>query len=195
MAKNSTTKSVDEAVAVVESTATVTSETVNENVKEVRSTAKTVKETTVKPLEDNDEIEVVSIIPNVSYKDNKTGDMYRWDEVGHVELMTFETLKNMCRNNKSYFTNLWLKPNDNRVVEKLGLKKTFEKCDFLMEESNYNKKNIEKICEAISECPNGLKYSIVNKVKDMVVNHRLSDIGVIRALEKHLDLDLISFLE
>lgn len=146
------------------------------------------------PLNDSDEIEVISIIPNVSYKDSKTLDMYEWDVAGHVEYMSFETLKNLWRSNKGYFKNMWLKPNDDRVINKFGLTKTFEKYEYLMNASNYTKKNIGKICDSIANTPNGLKIAICDKVKDMVVNGEVSDVTVIRALENRLNIDLIEFL-
>lgn len=159
--------------------------------KNKKNTKETVK---VEPLEDSDEIEVVSLIPNVSYKDSKTLDIYKWEEIGHVEYMTFETLKNMWRNNKGYFKNMWLKPNDDRVIKKFGLTKTFEKYEYLMDSSNYNKKNIKNVCSAISDTPNGLKRSIYSKVKNLVISGEISDVSVIKELERHLKVDLISFL-
>ena len=48
-------------------------EKMNEEIK--KSTTKTVME----ELRDSDEIEVISLVPNVSYKDSKTLDMYEWD--------------------------------------------------------------------------------------------------------------------
>ena len=159
--------------------------------KNKKNTKETVK---VEPLEDSDEIEVVSLIPNVSYKDSKTLDIYKWEEIGHVEYMTFETLKNMWRNNKGYFKNMWLKPNDDRVIKKFGLTKTFEKYEYLMDSSNYNKENIKNVCSAISDTPNGLKRSIYSKVKNLVISGEISDVSVIKELERHLKVDLISFL-
>ena len=41
-----------------------------------------VKETTTE-INDSDDVVMVSLIPNVSYKDNKNGYYYRWDEIGH----------------------------------------------------------------------------------------------------------------
>ena len=119
-----TAKTVVEEVAG-NTTAEMT-EKMNEEIK--KSTTKTVRE----ELRDSDEIEVISLVPNVSYKDSKTLDMYEWDKVGHVENMTFETLKNMWRNNKGYFKNMWLKPNDDRVINKFGLSKTFEKYESIL---------------------------------------------------------------
>ncbi len=192
MARTST-KSVNEEVAVVNPTATDISVAENKNEEEVVVT-KNISKVHLEPLDDSDEIDIVSLIPNVSYKDSKTGDMYEWEEVDHIEPMTFETLKNMWRNHKGYFRNMWLKPLDERVINKFGLTKTFEKYDFLMDESNYNRSNIQKICSTISDAPNELKYSLVNKIKNMIIVGELSDIAVIRSLEKHFNLDLVSFL-
>lgn len=189
MARTSTTKSVMEE-AVVETAMDMTEENMNESNK--KNTRKSIN---TEPLLDSDEIEVVSLIPNVSYKDSKTLDMYQWEEVGHKEPMTFETLKNMWRNNKGYFKNMWLKPEDDRVINKFGLTKTFEKYEYLMDGSNYTKKNINDICSAISNTPNGLKISLCGKVKNMVIDGEISDVSVIRALEKHLKIDLIDFLK
>jgi Txe/YoeB family toxin of Txe-Axe toxin-antitoxin module len=160
-----------------------------------KTTKNTKKLVNVEPLEDSDEIEVISLVSNVSYKDSKTLDTYEWREAGHVEYMTFETLKNMWRNNKGYFKNLWLKPNDDRVINKFSLTKTFEKYEYLMDGSNYTKKNINAICEAIKSTPNGLKWSICDKVKSLVISGEISNISVIRELEKSLRIDLISFLD
>lgn len=187
MGRKSTTKSAD-VVAVEETTAT-TIVSADNNMNEKND--KVVK---IKPLMDTDEIEVVSLIPNVSYKDSKTGDFYEWVKVGHTEPMTFETLKNMWRNYKSYFRNMQLKPLDDRVINKFGLTSTYEKYEFLMDETNYTRSNIDKLCESISATPNGMKFAICNKIKNLVVCGKITDIAVIRALEKHLNLDLTSFL-
>ena len=161
------------------------------NEETTKDTKKSIK---VEPLEDSDEIDVISLVPNVSYKDSKTLDMYEWDEVGHIEPMTFGTLQNMWRNNKGYFKNLWLKPMDDRVINKFGLTKTFRDYEYLMDGSNYTKKNINAICDAIKKTPNGLKFAICNKVKNLVVSGELTDVFVIREIEKRLQIDLLAFL-
>ena len=190
MARKSTDKSVVDTATVDSTVASVTTESnsVDVNIKTKRATRN------IEPLEDYEEIDVVSIVPHVSYKDSKTGDMYEWDEVGHVEPMTFETLKNLWRNHKGYFRNMLLKPNDERVINKFGLTSVFEKYEFLMNESNYTRTNINNICKTISSAPNGLKRAVCDKVRDLVANGKIADVSVIKTLEKHLNLDLISFL-
>lgn len=174
--------------AVVETENVVSEEMVD------ASTKKTTKEIMVEPLQDSDEIDVVSTIPNVSYKDSKTNDMYEWEEVGHVEPMTFETLKNMWRNNKGYFRNMWLKPLDERVIKQFGLTSTFEKYEYLMDESNYTRAKISEICEAISSAPNGMKFSVCSRVKALVCDGKITDYAVIKALEKELNMELSSLV-
>lgn len=182
------------AKSVVEEVATeALSDTVEKMNEEVKKTAKkTIEE---KPLDKFDEIKVISLVSNVSYKDRTTGDMYEWEEIGHSEYMTVETLDNMWRNNKGYFNNLWLKPDDDRVIKRFSLGKKFERYEYLMDGSNYTKKNIEEICEAIAETPISLKMSICDKVKSLVVNGEVTDVFVIRELEKRLKIDLIDFID
>lgn len=188
MARTATNSTIED--VVVENNIDDTVEEMNEK------TTKTIKKLIkVEPLEDSDEIKIISLVPNVSYKDSKTLDMYEWREVGHSEFMTFEVLKNMWRNDKGYFKNLWLKPMDDRVINKFGLTKTFEKYEYLMDGSNYIKKNINTICDAIKTTPNGLKFAICTKVKNLVIEGELTDIFVIRELEKRLKIDLIGFLD
>lgn len=187
MGRTATNKAASEEVVKND----VINEAENVNEEEKKSTKKTIK---AEPLMDTDEIDVESLVPNVSYKDSKTGDMYEWEEVGHIEPMTFDTLKNMWRSYKGYFRNMWLKPNDARVINQFGLTKTFEKHEYLMNASNYTKKNINAICDAISETPNGMKFAICDKVKSMVISGDISDAYVIRELEKRLKIDLIEFL-
>lgn len=145
-------------------------------------------------LSDSDVLEVESLIPNVVYEDNRTGNYYEWGEIGHCEDMTFDEIKNMHRKYKAYFTDMWLKPLDERVIKKLGLSRTYDKYDFLVDESNYTNDHIDEVLDGLSSAPASLKIAIVNRIKDMVADGTVSDIKVVRKLEKRLDIDLISFL-
>lgn len=183
---------------------------VNDETKEVESeasapsTAKAAKKsvttkkndaTNVKELDDKEEIEVVALIPNVSYYDRATGDRYEWENAGDVEYMTVEAIQRMRRNSRGYFEDMCVKPNDERVIKKFGMERYYEQHDYLMDTSNYTKDNITNVLDKFSSLrSNSLKSSIVNKIKDMIANGELSDAVVIRAIEKRLDIDLISLL-
>lgn len=151
--------------------------------------------TNIKELDDKEEIEVVALIPNVSYYDKATGDRYEWENAGDVEYMTVEAVQRMRRNSRGYFEDMCVRPNDERVIKKFGMERYYEQHDYLMDASNYTKDNITNVLDKFSSLrSNSLKSSIVNKIKDMIANGELSDAVVIRAIEKRLDIDLISLL-
>lgn len=151
--------------------------------------------TDAKELDDKEEIEVVALIPNVSYYDKATGDRYEWENAGDVEYMTVEAIQRMRRNSRGYFEDMCVKPNDERVIKKFGMERYYEQHDYLMDAFNYTKDNITNVLDKFSSLrSNSLKSSIVNKIKDMIANGELSDAVVIRAIEKRLDIDLISLL-
>ena len=148
-----------------------------------------------KPLENDDEIEVVALIPNISYRDMATSDYYEWYEAGDVEYMTFDALSRMRRNNRGYFEDMCLKPNDDRVIKKFGLNKFYDKYDYFMNPSNYGKDNISNLLDKFGDIrSNSMKLSIINKIKDMVDSGDITNVNVIRTIEKRLDIDLIATL-
>ena len=153
-----------------------------------------VKEAKTEKLLDNEAIAIESLIPNVSYLDSKTGDMYEWENAGDIVYMTMEVLKNMWRTHKGYFRNLWLKPVDDRVIKHLGMAKVFEKYEALMKATSYTRESIGKVLDEISSAPNSLKSSIINRIIAMVSEGELTDVRVVRDIEKRFDLDLISLL-
>lgn len=206
MARTSKSTNTEPAVdaATVEDSAVAAVNSVEENMNDETATAATKRTSRRKntrqsadvedALSDSDVLEVESLIPNVVYEDNRTGNYYEWGEIGHCEDMTFDEIKNMHRKHKAYFTDMWLKPLDERVIKKLGLSRTYDKYDFLVDESNYTNDNIDEVLNGISSAPASLKIAIINRIKDMVADGTVSDIKVVRKLEKRLDIDLISFL-
>lgn len=134
-------------------------------------------------LSEEEEIEVISLISNVSYKDSRTGDMYKWDNIGDIELMEVSVLKNMWRNNKGYFKSFWLKPLDDRIISLFKLQKFYDEYDFLLDNDSYTRENIEKISNIINNSNKEIKISVFNHVKTLIDNSIIYDINVIRELE------------
>lgn len=146
------------------------------------------------PLNKEDVIELVSLIPNVSYKDNKYGDIYRWEKPGDVVEMSFEVVNYLWQNHKTYFKAMWIRPLDNRVVKKFALESIYRDYDFLMDASNYIKENVNDICDSIRKTPQTLRFSLCNKIKSLVSSGEVSDIHVLREIEKSLNIDLIPLI-
>lgn len=145
-------------------------------------------------LRDDEEIEIMSIYPNVSYYDNKTGDTYKWERAGDVEVMDVATLKNLWRNHKGYFRNLYLKPLDDRIIKLFALESTYEKYEFLTNPDSYVRKNRDVICSTLDELAMPIKWSVSGAIKGMVANGEITDALVIKAIENKLDIDLMELL-
>lgn len=174
---------------------TVENSAVVDSVKE-KVVAENKKVIDTKTLKDDEEIIVKSLIPNVSYKDVKNNDFYEWNEVGHEEPMTYSVLKDMNRNHKSYFKDLWLKPQDKRVVKVFGLESTYKNYADLMVGDIYTMDNMNEIKEKFDALPSrGIKGTVVVKIKDMVANGEISDIRVVKNLERLLQIDLFDLLD
>lgn len=184
-----TSATVDEKDTVAETSKNVVVDKVGK-----KDEAKT-KRVKVEPLNDFDDIEVQSMIPNVSYLDTKNQDFYEWKNVGDIETMSFETLKNMWKNNRGYFKKLWIRPLDKRVIEKFnGLSKLYTEYDELMDINTYNRDNVQSIIKRILDMPHGTQHSVITLILDSVNNGKLTDVKVLRELEKSLGLDLISLI-
>lgn len=145
-------------------------------------------------LRDDEEIEIMSIYPNVSYYDSKTGDTYKWERAGDIEVMDVATIKNLWRNHKGYFRNLYLKPLDERIIKLFALESTYKKYEFLTNPENYVRKNRDMICNTLDELAMPIKWSISGAIKAMVTDGEITDALVIKAVEKKLDIDLMELL-
>lgn len=152
------------------------------------------EEVIVEPLTNNTEIEVKALRGGVSYYDKATGDRYVWEHEGDVEIMTFETLKNMHRTYRSYFTNLLIKPLDERVFDALKLRSIYEKYEYVFNIANYTKDEIENTIEQIKTIPTELKFTIFARITNWVTDGEISDIKVIKALERKFGLDLVELI-
>lgn len=147
-----------------------------------------------KPLSKEDEIEVIALIANVGYTDKKYGDRYLWENAGDVVSMPFEVVNYMWQGHKEYFKSMWLKPLDARVVKKFNLEHVYRDYDFLMDASNYTRDKVNEICDSIKHTPQSLKFAICNKIKSMVSSGAVSDVVVLREIEKKLNIDLIPLI-
>lgn len=175
-------------VAVDEPTATPIAMTGDSELK--KNTTKNIRAS----LRDDEEIEIMSIYPNVSYYDSKTGDTYSWERAGDIEVMDVATIKNLWRNHKGYFRNLYLKPLDERIIKLFALESTYKKYEFLTNPENYVRKNRDTICNTLDELAMPIKWSISGAIKAMVADGEITDALVIKAVEKKLDIDLMELL-
>ena len=79
-----------------------------ENIENSEEIVKNTKQSKIKQLKDNDKIKVISLIPNVSYLDKRTGDEYEWEESEQIEVLEYSVIRDMWKNYKSYFKNYYI---------------------------------------------------------------------------------------
>ena len=200
--RKNTTKDNQEKVVAEKATATPVKEDVVETAPDLPAT-ETVEEKPVKvatkpervKIDDDEEIDVQSFDSNVTYWDKATDETYFWEEVGEVISMPYGVIKNMWRNHKTYFRNFLLKPLDDRVVKELGLVKTYEKYEFLMDGSKYTKSNLDTIITTINGGTNGFKSAIFNNIKNMIIGGDITDIYVIKQLGNAFDIDFAGLVD
>jgi len=144
-------------------------------------------------IDENEEIQIESLIPNVDYYDEASYNNFSWGEVGHIEYIPFGIVNNIWRNHRGYFVNLWIRPLDERVIKKFRLDKTYEKYDFVLDKENYTRDNVDKIFDIISSMPNSSKISIINKIKAFVMTGEVTDVSVLVPLGRKLDVDFVNF--
>lgn len=194
-AKPTASKTAVEDVAVAGSAA-VMEDAIIKQADDIAIDASVAKKTSsLPPLQKDDDIEIVSLIPNVSYKDTHTGDIYNWEDAGQVETLPFDVVQRMWQKHKTYFKSMWLKPLDERVIKKFALEGTYEKYDFLMDGRSYTQDNIGRICDSIVATPANLKLSLCNKIKSLVASGKITDIHVISAIERKLKIDLLALVQ
>ena len=170
-------------------------ETKVSTVKSSSSNTNANKEVATKQLSGDYEVAVASFVPyRVSYDDSTTFDKYVWESVGDVQYMTLDVLTRMRRNHPDYFNNMELKPKDDRVVKKLNLNGLYDKYEHLMSADSYTRDNVGNVVEEIKSLRNGAKITVVHKIKGMVKDGEITDINVIRTIEKRLGIDLIAIL-
>jgi hypothetical protein len=200
--RKNVTKDNQEKVVAEKATTTPVKEDVVETAPDLPAT-ETVEEkpvkVTTKPervkIDDDEEIDVQSFDSNVTYWDKATDETYFWEEVGEVISMPYGVIKNMWRNHKTYFRNFLLKPLDDRVVKELGLVKTYEKYEFLMDGSKYTKSNLDTIVTTINGGTNGFKSAIFNNIKNMIIGGDITDIYVIKQLGNAFDIDFAGLID
>ena len=192
-------KNANQEVVATKTTKKVTTpaEKTKENIKQevVEKVEKPVTKPEKVELTDNEEIDIVALDSNIYYWDKTTDETYEWHEVGDVISLPFGVIKNMWRNHKNYFRNFLLKPLDERVVEKLGLTKVYDKYDFLNDGTQYTRGNIDYILSVIKGTTNSFQTSICNNIKNMIIDGEITDVYVINTLGRYFNVDFITLLD
>lgn len=137
-------------------------------------------------------IEVKALKPNIYYTCHKTLDSFIWNEVDDTQNMTLEQLKIMKIHHPKYFSRKWLYVDEETQI-KLGIQKyymeKFTANDYKLLFSN----DVEAVKKKLSLLLNKAEMTVIStKIKRDVQNGKITNVHIIRMLEKKFGLDLFS---
>lgn len=149
---------------------------------------------TDKILNDDTKITVQALVPFVYYTCPVTFETFSWLEVGDTQEMTFKQLRIMNAKHPRYFTEKWLKPLNDEVLDKLKLKRLFEnnlsRGDLKLLFGN----DVAAVEEMLANLNPDAKPELAQKAVKAAKDGRISNIKIIRLIEKHLGIEIMDLI-
>ena len=140
----------------------------------------------------DDVIPVKSItFGGLTYKARSTNAIYRWSQIGAIEYMTVAELNEMNNYKRDYLNKPLVILMDERAIKKFRLQKVYEnvaQINNLKKVFKSDIKTIERVVDRALDA--GMRDILISKTRQMIKNNTLTDINVIRLLEKKLQHDL-----
>lgn len=140
----------------------------------------------------DDVIPVKSItFGGLTYRARSTNAIYRWNQIGAIEYMTVAELNEMNNYKRSYLNKPLVLLLDERAVKKFRLQSVYENVAQISNLKKLFKSNISTISRVIDHALDvNMRDILISKSRQMIKNKTLTDINVIKLLEKKLQHDL-----
>lgn len=125
------------------------------------------------------------------YKSRSNNAAYIWNEIGAVENMTIAAIVEMNNYNTNYLNKPLVILLDERAVKQFRLTKTYEDVAKINNLKELFKSDIETISKTIDNAlAVNMRDILISKVRTMYKKKTLTDINIIRLLERKLQFDL-----
>lgn len=149
-------------------------------------------EFTFKDIDYHDFVEVYNLTPNpLIYVNYKTGEETRWDHFGDMAVFEVQELLHMRNTQKSFFTNPWIRINDERILKFLKVEKYYENvptCDNLDDLFDLS---VDELIERINDFTDSTKRLVAYRASELINAGLLDSMKMIEKLEKALGFELI----
>lgn len=166
----------------------------NKNLNPDNGAAEQIAPATSNVLNDDTRIVVEARVSAVYYTCPVTFETFSWLEVGDTQEMTFKQLRIMNTKHPRYFSEKWLKPLNDDVLEKLKLKKYFEnnlsRGDLKLLFGN----DVGAVEELLINLNPDAKSELAQKAVKAAKNGKISNIKIIRLIEKYLDVEIMDLI-
>lgn len=162
-----------------------TSDSINEN------------HTTIVGKQNNSEItndsmiECISGVSGLFYKSNLTpGYIVEWNSIGDIQYLPYRELISIRSSQRRFFEDNWIFIPDEEVLKKLGIERYYVNSIKSGNIEDVFSMKPEKIREFVPKLPNGTKESIATCAKQKIRSGELDSLGVLKALEETLNVEL-----
>ncbi len=128
----------------------------------------------------------------LTYKSKSTNALFRWNQIGAVEYMTVAELNEMNNYKREYLNKPLVVLLDERAIKKFRLSQVYEnvaKINNLKSVFNSDIATIERTIDMALKV--NMRDILISKVRGMIEKRTLTDVSVIKLLERKLQQDLL----
>lgn len=128
----------------------------------------------------------------LTYKSKSTNALFRWNQIGAVEYMTVAELNEMNNYKREYLNKPLVVLLDERAIKKFRLTQVYEnvaKINNLKSVFNSDIATIEDTIDMALKV--NMRDILISKVRGMIENRTLTDVSIIKLLERKLQHDLL----
>lgn len=127
----------------------------------------------------------------LTYKARSTNAIYRWPTIGSLEYMTVSELNEMNNYKRTYLNKPLVILMDERAIKKFRLQKVYENVAQINNLKSLFKSDMSTIEKTIDMAIDAnMRDILISKVRQMIKNGTLTNINIIKLLEKKLQHDL-----
>lgn len=128
----------------------------------------------------------------LTYKSRTTNAVFRWNQIGEIQPMTIGEINEMNNYKADFLRKPLVILMDEKAIKKFRLTPVYENVAKINNlGAVFNSGDMNKIDKVISDALSvNMRDILISKVRQMYKNRKLTDINVLRLLEKRLQFDL-----
>lgn len=128
----------------------------------------------------------------LTYKSRTTNAVFRWNQIGEIQPMTIGEINEMNNYKADFLRKPLVILMDEKAIKKFRLTPVYENVAKINNlGAVFNSGDMNKIDKVISDALSvNMRDILISKVRQMYKNKKLTDINVLRLLEKRLQFDL-----
>lgn len=127
----------------------------------------------------------------LTYRARSTNAIFRWNQIGAIEYMTVAELNEMNNYKRSYLNKPLVILLDERAIQKFRLQHVYENVAKINNLKELFKKDADEIKSTIKFALDvNMRDILISKTRQMIKAGTLTNINIIRLLEKELQFDL-----